>query len=133
MKHPPLRNFSHAQVVCNNLFDCVRACGQSLRQDASREKAFIMEKLRSNLRKVSQRSCLPVFVIKGKLAHFEALAAVLDCRQTDGGFSESSTKFSIYRLGSLPLQREEFHYVSLLMFVHFGCVHVFLTFQSDSA
>jgi hypothetical protein len=96
---------------------------QASSQDASGEKWFITEKLRYDLRKATQRWSRPVFAIKEKVTRFEALALTLDCHQTDSGFSENSTKFSIYHLVSLPLQVENFHHTSLLMLVHFDWVN----------
>jgi hypothetical protein len=77
------------------------------------------EKQRHDLRKVTQRSSWPVFIIKGKVARFEALAPTLNCRQTDNGFSQNSTTFFISRHVSLPLQEVEFHYASMLILIDF--------------
>jgi hypothetical protein len=92
------------------------------------QKWFITEKLRYYLCKVTQRSSWPVFVTEGKIARFEALAPALNYRQTDSGFSEDSTKFSMHRLGSLPVQEEAFYHSSLVVLAHFDWVNVFLTF-----
>jgi hypothetical protein len=119
MRHPASRKLSHVRVACNNPFDRVRAFGMTVRQDACGEKWFITEKPRYDLRKVTQLSFWPVFVIKRKVARFETLAATLTCHQTDSGFSEDSTKISVCRLISPPLQEEEFHHASLLMLVLF--------------
>jgi hypothetical protein len=61
---------------------------------------------------------LGVFVIKGKVSRFEALAPKLNGRQTDSGFSENATGFCIYRLVSVLLREKEIHPASLFMQVH---------------
>jgi hypothetical protein len=127
-RHPPSHKFSHAYVAWNDFFDCVQACSRPVHQDACGGKWLITQKLRYNLHKVTQRSSWSVFVIKGKVVHFEALTSKLNCQQTSSGFSHNSNKFSIYHLVSLPLQEEEFHCAALLMYVAFDWVNVIFDF-----
>jgi hypothetical protein len=67
-----------------------------------------------------------VCLINGKVTPFEALAPTLNCRQTDIGFFENSTKFFRYRTVSFSLQEEEFLHTSLLMLVRFDWVNAIL-------
>jgi hypothetical protein len=42
-----------------------------------------------------------------------------DRGEINSSFSKGSTKFLIYRFGSLPLQEEKCHHASLLVILHF--------------
>jgi hypothetical protein len=54
-----------------------------------------------------------------KVAVFEAPASELDRGESDGSFSNGSTKLPIYRFGSLPLREEKCHHASLLLVLDF--------------
>jgi hypothetical protein len=45
---------------------------------------------------------------------FEALARAFDCFNTDGFFSENSSKFLMHHFASLPLQEGEIDRISLI-------------------
>jgi hypothetical protein len=67
-----------------------------------KEMPFV-EKLRYGLPNAISCSASPEFVIKRKVAVFEAPVPTLDRGETNSSFSKDSTKFPIYRFGSLPL------------------------------
>jgi hypothetical protein len=62
------------------------------------------------------------------MAVFEAPAPALDRGETHSSFSKDSTKFPMYRFGSLPLHEEKFHHASLLMILHSDPLNVHFDF-----
>jgi hypothetical protein len=86
--------------------------------------SFFADKLRYGLPNVTTRSLRPEFVIKCKVAVFEAPAPTLDRAETGSSFSMDFTKFRMYQFGSLRLQEEKFHHASFLMILSFDPVKV---------
>jgi hypothetical protein len=97
----------------------VLACCKPLREDTCRNGWLCAEKLRYDLSNVGGQSASVEIVTKSKVVVFEAPPRTLDRGETPSSFSKDSTKFSIYRFGSFPLQEEKFHHASFLMILHF--------------
>jgi hypothetical protein len=128
LEHPNSCEFSHSQIAWANLVDDVIACCKPLRENTCRNEWLFAEKLRYDLFNVRERSVRLKFVIECKVAVFEAPALTLDRGETNSSFSKDSTKFPIYRFGSLLLQEEKFHHASLLRILHFDTLNVHFDF-----
>jgi hypothetical protein len=94
---------------------------------------FFVDKLRYGLLNVITRSPRPEFVIKRKVAVFEAPAPTLDRGETKSSFFMGFTKFRMCHFGSLPLQEEKFQYASFLMILNSDRVKVCCDFLMEQA
>jgi hypothetical protein len=104
------------------------ACYKPLRESASRNEWFFVDKLRYDLSNVTARSATLEVVTKQKVSIFEEPSPTLDHGETNINVSKDSTKFPIYRFRSFLVQQEEFHHASFLMILNFDPLNVHFDF-----
>jgi hypothetical protein len=122
--------FSFPDRAWESLWLCASLVQASL-WEPLQNGSFFVDKLRYGLPNIITRSPRPEFAIKWKVAVFEAPSLTLDRGETNSSFSKGSTKFPIYRFGSLLLQEEKFHHASFLMILNCGRWTCVLTFWQD--
>jgi hypothetical protein len=104
------------------------SCCNLLREKTCRKECICPNKLRYGLPNITARWPRRKFVINWKVSVLEAPALMLDRGDTNGSFSKESPRFPTYRFGSLPLQGEECHQVSVRLILDFDLLNAHCDF-----